>query len=142
MKSLGIALHRLFSHFAAALAPHALLGPLEQLLLSPASSPPSPSLLWPLKKCHVTGLSVQTSPPFQVQDKTHFQQAIHTCPLSTGELQHPPSLYSFHPFNPLPSSLRSSPLSPPILCPSPPSLADLGTELAMLGKHCPIGLHP
>lgn len=78
----------------------------------------------------------------QVQDKTHFQQAVPTCLLSTGELQHPPSLYSFHPSNPLPSSLRSSPLSPPILCPSPPSLADLGIELAMLGKHCPVGLHP
>lgn len=108
MKSLGIALRRLFSHFAAAVAPHALLGPLGQLPLAPASSLLSPPfLLWSLKKCHMPGLSVQTNPPSQFQDKTHFQQAIPTCPLSTGELQ------PYLPSNPSTPSILSSPLSDP-----------------------------
>lgn len=142
MKSTGIALHRLFSLFVAAVAPHALLGSLEQLPLAPASSLPSPSFMpWPLKKCHITGPSVQTSPPFQVQDKTPSGQAIPTCPLyrrvaaPTFPLILPP--------------LQFSPLPSPIFTPSPsnpllfsPFFADLGIELAMLGKHCPVGQHP
>lgn len=45
--------------------------------------------------------------------------------------------------------LPSNPSTPSILSPSPsnpllfsPFFADLGIELAMLGKHCPVGQHP